>query len=122
MVSEFPPAGIIGLGLSVLTILLVIVFGDRPDDFVDVFPGLKLKWPHKHANQGVGIHVIVQETPRVQFTLRDIQHEADFSLLNLDKLFIGPISLKRLRFTPIKGLSSLASNPFKGLVRSDLIA
>ncbi|MEW8186738.1 MAG: hypothetical protein AB2794_17250 [Candidatus Thiodiazotropha endolucinida] len=102
MVSEFPPAGIIGLGLSVSTILLEIVLGDRPDDFVDVLPGLKLKWPQKHANQGVGIHVIVQETPRVQFTLRDIQHEADFSLLNLDKLFIGPVSLKRLRFTPGK--------------------
>ena len=35
----------------------------------------------------------------MQFTLRDIQHEADFSLLNLDKPFIGPVSLKRLRFT-----------------------
>ena len=43
MVSEFPPAGIIGLGLSVSTILLEIVLGDRPDDFVDVLPGLKLK-------------------------------------------------------------------------------
>ena len=101
MVSEFPPAGIIGLGLSVSTILLEIVLGDRPD-FVDVLPGLKLKWPQKHANQGVGIHVIVHETPRVQFTLRDIQHKADFRLLNLDKLFIGPVSLKRLRFTPGK--------------------
>ena len=102
MVSEFPPAGIIDLGLSVSTILLEIVLGDRPDDFVDVLPGLKIKWPQKHTNQGVGIHVLVQETPRVQFTLRDIQHEADFSLLNLDKLFIGPVSLKRLRFTPAK--------------------
>ena len=54
----------------------------------------------KHANQVVGIHVIVQETPRVQFTLQVIQHEADFSLLNFDKLFIGPVSLKRLRLTP----------------------
>ena len=43
MVSEFPPAGIVGLGLSVSTILLEIVLGDRPDDFVDVLPGLKLK-------------------------------------------------------------------------------
>ena len=34
------------------------------------------------------------------FTLEDIQGEADFHLLNLDKLFIGPVSLKRLRFTP----------------------
>ena len=73
-----------------------------PDDFIDVLPGLKLKWPQKHANtnKGVGIHVIVQETPRVQFTLQDIQHEADYRLLNLNKLFIGLVSLKRLRFTP----------------------
>ena len=34
------------------------------------------------------------------FTLADIQDEADFHLLNLDKLFIGPVSLKRLQFTP----------------------
>ena len=34
------------------------------------------------------------------FTLKDIEGEADFQLLNLDKLFIGPVSLKRLRFTP----------------------
>ena len=109
MVSEFTPVGIIGLGLSVSTILLEIVLGDRPDDFVDVLPGLKLKCPQKHANQRVGIHVIVQETPRVQFTLRDIRHEADFSLLNLDKLFIGPVSLKRLRFTPSKLSSDLSA-------------
>ena len=38
----------------------------------------------------------------MQFTLPDIQHEADFSLLTIDKLFIGPVSLKRLRFTPDK--------------------
>ena len=36
----------------------------------------------------------------MQFTLADIQGEADFHLLNLDKLFSGPVSLKRLRFTP----------------------
>ena len=34
------------------------------------------------------------------FVLEDIQGEADFRLLNLDRLFIGPVSLKRLRFTP----------------------
>ena len=60
MVFEFPPAGIVGLGLSVSTILLVIVLGDGPDDFVDVLPGFKLKWPQKYANQGVGISIIVQ--------------------------------------------------------------
>ena len=99
MVSEFPPAGIVGLGLSMSTILLETVLGDGPDDFVDVLPGFKLKWPQKYANQGVG-SIIVQETPRVLFTLKDIEGEADFHLLNLDKLFIGPVSRKRLRFTP----------------------
>ena len=53
IVSEFPPAGIIGLGLSVSTILLEIVLKDRPDDFVNVLPGFKLKWPQKYVNQGV---------------------------------------------------------------------
>ena len=46
------------------------------------------------------------------FTLEDIQGEADFYLLNLDKLFIGPVSLKRPHL--IKPLSSFASNPLKG--------
>ena len=100
MVSEFFPAVIIGFGLSVSTILLEIVLGDRPDDFVDVLPGFKLKWPQKYANQMVGILVIVQETPQVLFTLEDNQGEADFRLLNLDKIFIGPVSFKRLRFMP----------------------
>ena len=53
MVSEFPPAGIIGLGLCVSTILLEIVLGDGPDDFVDVLPGFKLKWPQIYANKGL---------------------------------------------------------------------
>ena len=105
MVSEFAPppppsAGTIGLGLSLSTILLEIVLGDGPDEFADVLPGFKLKWPQKYANQGVGIPIIVQETPQVLFTLADIQGEADLHLLKLGKLFIDPISLKRPRFTP----------------------
>ena len=95
-----PPEGIIGLGLSMSTILLEIVLGDRPDDLVDVLPGFKLKWQQKHANQRGGIQLIVQETPRVQSTLEGIQHEADFRLLNLDRLNIGPVFLKRLPTLP----------------------
>ena len=52
MVSEFPPAGTIVFGLSVSTILLEIILGDWPDDFVDVLPGLKLKWPQKRKSRG----------------------------------------------------------------------
>ena len=97
---RIPPAGIVGLGLSVSTILLEIVLRDGPDDFVAVLPGFKVKWPQKYADQRVGISIIVQETPRGLFTLKDIEGEAEFHLLNLDKLFIGPVSLKTLRFTP----------------------
>ena len=93
MVSEFSPAGIVGLGVSVSKILLEIVLGDGPDDFGDVLPGFKLKLTQKYANQRVGVRVIVQETPQVLFSLEDIHGEADFHLLNLDKLFIGPVSL-----------------------------
>ena len=79
MVSESPPppAGIIGLGLPVSTILLEIVLGDGPDDFVDVLPGCKLKWPQKYANHGVRNSIILKETPQVLFTLADIQGEAE---------------------------------------------
>ena len=61
--------------------------------------GFKLKWPQKYEYQGVGIRVIGQ-TLQVLFTLEEIQGEFDFHLLDLGKLFIGPVSLKRLRFTP----------------------
>ena len=103
MVSEFRLAGIIGWGLSPSTILLAIVLGEASDLIpVDVLPGLKLKWPQTRTNQVVGIHIIVQETPRVLFTLQDTQYEDDFRLLNLDKLFVGAgrTSLRRLRFMP----------------------
>ena len=60
MVSEFSPAGIIGLGLASSTILLDIFLGDRPDDFVDVLPGFKLKWPQKHANEKIGVRILVK--------------------------------------------------------------
>ena len=59
--SEFSPVGIIGLGLASSTILLEILLGDRPDDFVDVLPGFKLKWPQTHANKNIGVHILVKE-------------------------------------------------------------
>ena len=101
------------------TILLEIVLGDGPDDFVDVLPGFKLEWPQKHANQGVGIRIIIKETPQVLFTLADIQGEADFHLLNLTSFSSVRSPLKGFDLRPvsshlIKPLSSSASNPFKG--------
>ena len=40
-----------GVGLASSTILLAIFLGDRPEDFVDVLPGFKLKWSQTHANE-----------------------------------------------------------------------
>ncbi|MCU7896552.1 MAG: hypothetical protein KZQ62_17810 [Candidatus Thiodiazotropha sp. (ex Lucinoma aequizonata)] len=98
MVSEFPPAGSIE-GLPA-TILLEILLGDRPDDFVAVLPGFKLKWPQKHANKQVGVRILVREAPQVDFTLDEIQEQTDYQSLNIGKVFLGPVSLKRLRLTP----------------------
>ena len=69
MISEFAPAGIIGVGLPTSTILLEIVLGDRPGDFVDVLPGFALKWTQEHVNKEVGIYIRVREPPHVSFTL-----------------------------------------------------
>ena len=51
--SPNSPAEIIGLRLSVSTILLEIVLGDGPDGFVDVLPGFKLKWPQNTQIKGL---------------------------------------------------------------------
>ena len=72
IVSKFSPAGIIGLGLVTSTILLEMVLGDRPNDFVEVMPRFKLKWTLAHANRDVGVHIIAQETPQVRFTFGGI--------------------------------------------------
>ena len=36
----------------------------------------------------------------MRFTLEGIQHQADYRLLDLGKIMIGSVTLKRLRFTP----------------------
>ena len=55
----------------------------------------------------------------MQFTLQDIQHEADFPLLNMTSLSSVRSALKGFDLRPVsshpkKTLSSLTSNPFKG--------
>ena len=70
MVSEFSTAGIIGAGkLPTSTILLEVILGDPPDDFVEVLPGFRLKWTRVHANKEPGAFIRVQEEPLVRFTL-----------------------------------------------------
>ena len=50
------------------------------------------------------------------YTLEDIHSQADFRLLNVAKIFIGPVSLERLQFMPGKlSFDQIAiTNPFKG--------
>ena len=100
MVSEFSPAGLIGIGMALSTIRLEIFLADRPDDFIDVLPVFKLKWPQKHANEKNGGCILEEKIPKVNLTLESIQHQTDYRTLNLDKIHLGPVSLKRLWFTP----------------------
>ena len=100
MVSKFSPVGIIGARFPKSTLILEIFLGDRPDNFVDVLHGFKLKWTQAHANKKFGVHIIVQESPQVRFTLEGIRHQIDYRLLDLNKIMLGPVALKRLRFMP----------------------
>ena len=88
LVSEFSPVGIIGAGFPESTIILEIFLGGRPDNFVDVLSDFKLKWTQAHANK------------KVRFTFEGIQHQVNYRLLDLNKIMLGPVALKRLRFTP----------------------
>ena len=122
MVSEFAPAGIIGVGLPTSTILLELVLGDRPDDFVDVLPGFTLKWTQAHANKEVGAYIRVQEPPQVRFTLAGIGFQVVYCLLDISKMHVGPaVELKRLRFTPVdlsSDQSSVSGTPEPRCIRN----
>ena len=100
MVSEFSPTGIIGAGKEpTSTILLEVILGDPPDDFVDVLPGFMRK-----KN---GAFIRVRERPLVRFTLGVggwggwVRNQAEHRFLDISKIHVGPVELKRLRFTPI---------------------
>ena len=113
MVSEFSPAGIVGAGIPTSTILLEVILGDPPDGFVEVLPGLKLKWTSAHAQKELGAFIKVRERPLVRFTLGGIQHEAEHRFLDISKIHVGPVELKSLRFTPA-GLTSDESSVVLG--------
>ena len=103
--SEFNPPGIIGLGVLSSTILLEIILRDRPDDFIEAIhvPCFKLKWPQTHDNKKVQIYILVKETHQVRFTpesIQRIQHQTEYRTINLDKIYLGLVSLNRFRFTP----------------------
>ena len=100
MVSEFSPAGIIGAGKEpTSTILLEVIFGDPPDDFVEVLPGFKLKWTSANAQKELGAFIRVQGRPLVRLTLgwgrgRGVWHEAEHRSLDISKIHGGRVELK----------------------------
>ena len=100
MVSEFSPAGIIGAGKEpTSTILLEVILGDPPNGFIEVLPSFKLKWTSAHAQKELGALIRVPERPLVRFTLKGVQHGAEHRFLDISKIHVGPVKLKRLRFT-----------------------
>ena len=102
------------MGLPTSTILLELVLEDRPDDFVDVLPGFTLEWTQAHVNKEVGVYTRVREPPEVRFTLQGIGYHADYRLLDISKIHVGPaVELKRLRLTPLD-LSSDQSSVMLG--------
>ena len=57
--------------------------------------------PSAREKRGVA-NIRVQEPPQVRFTLAGIGFQADYRLLDISKIYVGPaVELKRLRFTPV---------------------
>ena len=101
MISMFSPAGIIGAGKGpTSTILFEVILGDPPDDLVEILPGFELKWTSAHAQKELGALIRGRDHPQVHFTLDGIQRDADYRFLDISKIHVGPVDLKRLRFTP----------------------
>ena len=121
MVSEFSPATIIVWVTNINN-----PPRDRPDDFVDVLRGFKLKCTKVNAYKAVGVYIVVRETPYMIFTLEGNQHQANFCSLDVNINLFGPVFLKRHRMTParscqMKAWSLLANNHLDPPIR-ELIA
>ena len=98
MLSEFSPAGIIGAGKKpTSTILLEVILGDQPDDSRS-FARLQAQVDQRACAKRTG-PCSVWERPLVRFTLEVVQHEAELRFLDISKIHVGPVELKRLRFT-----------------------
>ena len=68
----------------------------------------------------MGAYISVQEPPQVRFTLQDIGYQADYRLLDISKIHVGPaVELKRLRFTPLDLSSDQSSVALGHLNLSD---
>lgn len=101
LIAEYPKR-IIGPTLAVATILIELIIGDQTPGFLDVLPGLKIKWSAKDANKELLIRVVVgRNRSEVSFSLEGIEVEANYPTLDISRIYISPsVSLKRLRLTP----------------------
>ena len=118
IVSEFPLAGIIGLGLSVSTILLEIVLGDKPDDSVDVLLSLKLKWPENTQIKWLEFMSSFRRHLGCSSRFKIFSMRLNFACWTLTSFSSVRSPLKGFDLCPvsshpIKPLSSLASNLLK---------
>ena len=87
MVSEFSPAGPIGAGIPTSTILLEVILGDPPDDFVEVLPGFKLVDQRACTKRTWDLHQSSGATCGALY-LGGIQHEAEHRFLDISKIHV----------------------------------
>ena len=100
------------------TIFIEAVLGDRPDDFVPLINGVKLKWVTKASNQLVHIYIRIPNEPGlpiVNFSLKGVTHQFEQGVLPLATLHLGPIKLRRLYYSAhsltTSYLKTLIDNP-----------
>ena len=98
------------------TIFIEAVLGDRPDDFVPLFDGLKLKWLPKASDQLVHIYIRMPNesgVPIVNFSLKGVTHKFEpGGSPPLATLHLGPIKLRRLYYS----IHTLTSTYLKTLI------
>ena len=98
------------LGSSALDCLLPWSFSSLsweigPTTLLMFYPGSRSSGPKRTRIKrwgGGGGYIRVQDPPQVRFTLAGIGFQADYRLLDISKIHVGPaVELKRLRFTPL---------------------
>lgn len=89
------------------TIVLDILLSGVPDDFVEVLKGLQIKWPGNLKNKLLRITIKIpvvdpsdQPDPSIEFSLEGVIKRPSLDKISLDFIHIGPLQLKRLRYSP----------------------
>ena len=92
MVSEFPPPGINDAG---------ILHQQSARRLRRSFARLQAQVDQRtRAKRTWGLHQSFGATSGALYLVGGIQHEAEHRFLDINKIHVGPVELKRLRFTP----------------------